>query len=96
MGCNNEDKGMELGKFHYLFFVKDLITKEVLLSIQSMDGLYVISEFFAIFLPQALIPVYVSVFTDTWYHRLGHPSLWILSFLVSNKKGVMYFKTSEF
>jgi hypothetical protein len=41
-------------EFHSsVFYVKDLITKEVLLSGQSKDGLYVLSENFATSMPQA-------------------------------------------
>jgi len=41
-------------EFHAsIFYVKDLVTKEVLLSGQSHDGLYVLSESSATLVPQA-------------------------------------------
>jgi histone deacetylase 1/2 len=43
-------------EFHpFVFYVKDLMTKEVLLSSQSRDGLYVLSESSATSLPQAFL-----------------------------------------
>ena len=41
-------------EFHAsMFYVKDLITKEVFLSSQNHDGLYVLSESSAMLVPQA-------------------------------------------
>jgi histone deacetylase 1/2 len=74
-------------EFHpFVFYVKDLMTKEVLLSGRSGDGLYVLSESSATSLPQAFLSTRISTSTDVWHRRLGHPSPRILHFLVSNKK----------
>jgi histone deacetylase 1/2 len=73
-------------EFHSsVFYVKDLITKEVLLSDQSKDGLYVLSESSAAFLPQAFSSTSMATSANIW-HR--HPSSRILSLLASNKKVV--------
>jgi hypothetical protein len=51
--------------FHSSFFyVKDLITKAVLLSSQSKDGLYVLSESSAMFLPHAFLSASLSTSAD--------------------------------
>jgi len=74
-------------EFHSsVFYVKDLITKEVLLSGQSKDGLYVLSEYSTTSIPQAFLSASLSTSADIWHHRLGHPSSWVLIFLASNKK----------
>ena len=72
-------------EFHSSFFyVKDLITKAVLLSGQSKDGLYILTESSTTCLPQA----FLSTSADVWHRRLGHPSSRVLSLLASNKKVV--------
>lgn len=68
------------------------MTKEVLLSAQSKNGLYVLSESSAMSLPQAFSSTCLSTFADIWHRRLGHPSPRILHLLVKNKKSVMYDK----
>jgi histone deacetylase 1/2 len=74
-------------EFHSCFFyIKDLMTKEVLLSGQSRDGLYVLSESSAMSLPQAFSSTCLSTSADIWHRRLGHPSPRILHLLVKNKK----------
>jgi histone deacetylase 1/2 len=74
-------------EFHpFVFYVKDFMTKEVLLSGRSGDGLYVLSESSATSLPQAFLSTRISTSADVWHRRLGHPSPRILHFLVSNKK----------
>jgi len=74
-------------EFHpFLFYIKDLMTKEVLLSSQSRDGLYVLFESFATLLPQVFSYTCLSPSADVWNCQLGHPSPCILHFLVSNKK----------
>ena len=74
-------------EFHaYIFYVKDLITKKVLLSGQSNDGLYVLSESSATSVPQAFWSPCISATTDLWHRRLGHPTPHILDLLVSNNK----------
>ena len=74
-------------EFHpFLFYVKDLMTKKVLLSGQSRDGLYVLFESSATLLPQVFSSTCLSPSVDVWNCRLGHPSPCILHFLVSNKK----------
>jgi len=40
----------------------------------------------ATLLPQAFLTARRSTYTDVWHQRLGHPSSWILSLLVLNKK----------
>jgi len=62
------------------------MTKEVLLSGQSRDGLYVLYELSAMSLPQAFSSTCLSTSTDIWHRRLGHPSPRILHLLVKNKK----------
>jgi len=74
-------------EFHScLFYVKDLMTKKVLLSGQSRDDLYVLSESSAMSLPQAFSSTCLSTSADIWHRRLGHPSPHILHLLVKNKK----------
>jgi hypothetical protein len=52
-------------EFHaYVFYVKDLITKEVLLFGQSNDGLYVLSESSATSIPQAFWSHYLFMTVD--------------------------------
>jgi hypothetical protein len=63
-----------------------LMTKKVLLSGQSRDGLYVLFESSATLLPQVFSFTCLSPSADVWNCRLGHPSPCILHFLVSNKK----------
>jgi hypothetical protein len=73
--------------FHsFLFYVKDLMTKKVLLFCWSRDGLYVLSESCATSLPQVFSSTCLSTSTDVWHRRPGHPSTCILHFLVKNKK----------
>ncbi|XP_073266435.1 uncharacterized protein [Populus alba] len=52
----------------------DLITKEVLFSGQSRDGLYVLSESSATSIPEAFLSTFVSSTADVWHRHLGHPS----------------------
>ena len=74
-------------EFHSsVFYVKDLKTKEVLLSNQSKYGLYVLSESSAIFLPQAFLSASLSTYADVWHQRLNHLGSRVLSFLALNKK----------
>jgi histone deacetylase 1/2 len=74
-------------EFHSsVFYVKDLITKEVLLSGQSKDGLYVLSKNSATSMPQVFLSASLSTSADIWHRRLGHPSSRVLGFLASNKK----------
>jgi len=74
-------------KFHsFIFYVKDLITKEVLLFDWSRDGLYILSESSATSLPQVFSSTCLSTSADVWHRRLRHPSPHILYFLVKNKK----------
>ena len=76
-------------EFHSsVFYVKDPITKEVLLSGRSKDGLYVLSDSSATSLPQAFLSTSMATSADIWHRRLGHPNSCILSFLTSNKKVV--------
>jgi hypothetical protein len=71
-----------------VFYVKDLITKEVLLSGQSKDGIYVLSESSTTFTPQAFLSTSLPTSADIWHRRLGHLNSLILSLLASNKKVV--------
>jgi len=74
-------------EFHSsVFKVKDLITKPVLISNQSKDGLYVFSESSAMFQPQAFLFASLSTSTNVWHRQVDHPSSQVLSFLASNKK----------
>ena len=74
-------------EFHdSVFYVKDLVTKEVLLSGRSHDGLYVLSESSATSVPQAFWSPCMSATADLWHRRLGHPTPRILNLLVSDNK----------
>ena len=74
-------------EFHTsMFYVKDLITNEVLLSGQSNDGLYVLSESFSTSIPQAFWFPCISATVDLWHRRLGHLTPCILNFLVFDNK----------
>jgi len=74
-------------EFHAsIFYVKDLITKKVLLSSQSNDGLYVLFESSATSIPQAFWSPCISTTANLWHRRLGHPIPCILNLLVSNNK----------
>ena len=42
----------------YFFYVKDLITKTVLLSGQTKNGLYILTESSAMCFPQAFLPMF--------------------------------------
>ncbi|KAJ6969913.1 hypothetical protein NC653_034466 [Populus alba x Populus x berolinensis] len=62
-------------EFHdSVFYVKDLVTKEVLLSGRSHDGLYVLSESSATSVPQAFWSPCISATADLWHRRLGKSS----------------------
>jgi hypothetical protein len=77
-------------EFHSsVFYVKDLITKAILLSGQSKDGFYVLSKSYAIFLPQVFLFASLSTSADVWHYWLGHPSSWVLSLLASNKRSLV-------
>jgi hypothetical protein len=52
--------------FTFVFYVKDLITKEVLLSGQSNDGLYVLSESSVMSITQGFWYPCISTTTDLW------------------------------
>jgi len=69
-----------------MFYVKDLITKKVLISSPSNDGLYVLSESSAMSIPQAFWFPCISATTDLSHRRLGHPTPRILNLLVSGNK----------
>jgi hypothetical protein len=74
-------------EFHAsMFYVKDLVTKEVLLFCQSHDGLYILSESSATSVPQAFWSPCIFATADLWYIRLGHPTPHILNLLVSGNK----------
>ena len=62
-------------KFHtFVFYVKDLNTKEVLLSSQSKDGLYTLTRSFVTLIPQAYCSHYISTSANLWHRRLGYPT----------------------
>jgi len=69
-----------------VFYVNDLTTKAVLLSGQSIDGLYVLSEFSATTIPQAYCSPYVSATTDLWHRQLSHLTSCIFNLLVFKNK----------
>ena len=82
-------------EFHsFLFYVKDHMTKKVLLSSWSRDGLYVLFESFATSLPQVFSSTCLSTSSDVWHRWRGHPSPHILHFLVKNKK--LSFTSNQF
>ena len=63
-------------EFHTsMFYVKDLITKEVLLSGKSHDGLYILSESSETSVPQAFWSPCISMTADLWHRCLSHPTL---------------------
>lgn len=69
-----------------MFYVKDLVTKEVLLFGRSHDGLSVLSESSAMLVPQAFWSPCISVTAELWHCRLGHPTPHILNLLVFENK----------
>ena len=74
-------------EFHdSMFYVKDLITKEVLLSGQGHDGLYVLFESSTTSVPQDFWSLSISTTADLWHNRLGHPTPRIFNLLVSGNK----------
>jgi histone deacetylase 1/2 len=74
-------------KFHAsVFYVKDLTIQAVLLSGQSNDGLYVLSESSATTIPQAYWSPCVSATADLRHRRLGHPMSRIFNLLVFKNK----------
>jgi hypothetical protein len=71
-------------EFHpFVFYVKDLNTNEVILSGQSKDGLYALSRYSIMSVPQAYWSPCISVSTDLWHRRLHHPTSCIFQLLVS-------------
>jgi len=82
-------------EFHAsMFYVKDLFTKEVLISGQSHNGLYVLPESSATSVPQAFWSPCISATADLWHRRLGHPTPRIFNLLVSSNKIVCTFRRS--
>jgi len=77
-----------------MFYVKDLITKEVLLSGQINDGLYVLSESFVTSIPQAFWSPCISTTADLWHRHLGHPTPHILNLLIFSNKIVCTSRSS--
>ena len=74
-------------EFHAsMFYMKDLVTKKVLLSGQSHDGLYVLSKSSATSVSQAFWSPYIFATVDLWHRRLGYPTPRILNLLVSRNK----------
>jgi histone deacetylase 1/2 len=74
-------------EFHAsMFYVKGLVTKEVLLSGQSHDGLYVLSESSTTSVPQTFWSPCISATADLWHRRLGHPTPRIFNLLVFGNK----------
>jgi len=74
-------------EFHTsVFYIKDFITKEILLSGQSNDGLYVLSESSATSIPQSFWSPSIFAIANLWHRRLGHPTPRILNLLVSSNK----------
>jgi hypothetical protein len=66
-------------EFHEsVFYVKDLNIKTVLLSSQSNDDLYVMSESSSTSIPQAYWSLYVYVFIDIWHLPSGPKIIIIL------------------
>ena len=79
-------------EFHAsMFYVKDLITKEVLLSGQSHDGLYVLSESSTTSVSLAFWSPCISTTVELWHRRLGHPTSHILNLLVFENKIICTF-----
>jgi len=79
-------------EFHAsVFYVKDLTTKTMLLSGYSNDGLYVLFESSVTTIPQAYWSLCVSVTTNRWHRRLGHPTSYIFNLLVFKNKDAHLF-----
>jgi len=79
-------------EFHaFMFYLKDLITKKVLLSGQSHDGLYILSESSATSVPLAFWSPCISTTVELWHRRLGHPTSRILNLLVFGNKIICTF-----
>ena len=82
-------------EFHAsMFYVKDLVTKEVVLSGQSNDCLYVLFESSAKSIPQTFWSPCTSAIVDLWHRRLGHPIPRILNLLDSGNKIVCTYRRS--
>ena len=74
-------------EFHpFVFYIKDLNTKALLLFCQSKDGLYVLTKSFVTSIPQTYWSLCLSVSADLWYRWLGHHTSCIFSFLVLKNK----------
>jgi histone deacetylase 1/2 len=74
-------------EFHeFVFYVKDPITKEVLLSSQSNDGLYILSKSSTISIPQAYCSSYISASANLWHRWLSHTTSCIFNLLFSKNK----------
>jgi hypothetical protein len=69
-----------------MFYVKDIITKKMLLSSQNNDGLYVLFESSATSILQDYWSSYIFATTDIWHRQLGHLTSSILNFLVFKNK----------
>ena len=68
-------------EFHsFVFYIKDLNTKELLLSSQSKDGFYVFFESSSMSIPQAYWFPCIFAFVNLWYRRLSHLTSRILIF----------------
>jgi hypothetical protein len=65
-------------EFHpFVFYVKDLNTNEVLLSGQSIDGLYALSRSSVMSVPQAYWSPCIFASANLWHCQLGHPIYFI-------------------
>jgi len=62
------------------FYVKNLTTKTVLFSNQSKDGLYVLSESYAMSIHQVYWSPCVSASANIWHNRLGHRTSCVFHF----------------
>ena len=72
--------------YPFVFYVKDLNTKAILLSSQNKDGLYALTRSSILLVSQAYWSHYLSAFTDLWHRRLGHPTSRIFKLLVLKNK----------
>jgi hypothetical protein len=82
--------------FICFFYVKDFTTKAMLLSVLSMNGLYVQSQSFTMSIPQVYWSSYVSASTDNYHSQLSHPYSHVFNFLVSNNKMTCNFRRFNF
>ena len=69
---------------HFHFFVKDKITRVILLQGACENGVYIFPESMMSPTSKMIANVHERTSIDGWHKRLGHPSLRIVQHLVKN------------